>query len=146
MFKLVKLFCIDHGKMSKESWKIMEKSWNLIPGNRWEPWFYNQDILSPSSLVIDWNNRLAFPLHGHPAPSCKALNKKLITFRWWKIEHNDEITDIIDKCNKYNSYHMSWTSNCSRLGWLWRQGIETFPKKSAFDTHHMLLMWGHITD
>ena len=31
------LFCIDHGKMAKESWRIMEKSWNLIPENRWEP-------------------------------------------------------------------------------------------------------------
>ncbi len=31
--------CADHGKMAKESWKIMEKSWNLIMGNRWEPCF-----------------------------------------------------------------------------------------------------------
>ncbi len=28
---------MDHGKMMLESWKIMEKSWNLIPGKRWEP-------------------------------------------------------------------------------------------------------------
>ncbi len=27
----------DHGKTMKASWKIMEKSWNLILGNRWEP-------------------------------------------------------------------------------------------------------------
>ncbi len=37
MLTLVKLFSVDHGKMSKGSWKIMEKSWNLIPENRWEP-------------------------------------------------------------------------------------------------------------
>ena len=34
---LVTLFCIDHGKTAKESWKIMEKTWSLVPGNRWEP-------------------------------------------------------------------------------------------------------------
>ncbi len=39
MLKSVKLFCVDHGKMANESWKIIEKSWNLIPGNRWEPCF-----------------------------------------------------------------------------------------------------------
>ncbi len=37
MLRLVTLFCLDHGKMSKETWIIMEKSWNLIAGNRWEP-------------------------------------------------------------------------------------------------------------
>ena len=31
------LFCITHGKMMQESWEIMEKSWNLIPGKCWEP-------------------------------------------------------------------------------------------------------------
>ncbi len=30
---------VDHGKMMRESWKIMEKSWNLTPGKRWEPCF-----------------------------------------------------------------------------------------------------------
>ncbi len=28
---------VDHGKTMKGSWKIMEKSWNLILGNCWEP-------------------------------------------------------------------------------------------------------------
>ncbi len=27
-------------KTWKGSWKIMEKSWNLILGNRWEPWYH----------------------------------------------------------------------------------------------------------
>ncbi len=47
MVKLVTLFCVDHGKMTKESWKIMEKSWNLIPGNRWEP-FMNKSQIPPT--------------------------------------------------------------------------------------------------
>ncbi len=34
---VLKLVIVDHGKMMRESWKIMEKSWNLIPGKRWEP-------------------------------------------------------------------------------------------------------------
>ncbi len=34
---VLKLVIVDHGKMMHESWKIMEKSWNLILGKRWEP-------------------------------------------------------------------------------------------------------------
>ena len=37
LLKVVNVFCVDHGKMIQESWKIMEKSWNLIPEKRWEP-------------------------------------------------------------------------------------------------------------
>ncbi len=37
VLKSVIFLDIDHGKMMRESWKIMEKSWNLILGKRWEP-------------------------------------------------------------------------------------------------------------
>ncbi len=37
MLKLVTLFCVDHGKTANKSWKIMEKSWNLILEIGWEP-------------------------------------------------------------------------------------------------------------
>ena len=45
------LFCSYHGNMVKESWEIMEKSWNLIPQNCWEPWTnYHLERLSLSRL------------------------------------------------------------------------------------------------
>ncbi len=37
VLKVVNFLRVDHGKMMQESWKIMEKSWNLIPEKRWEP-------------------------------------------------------------------------------------------------------------
>ncbi len=36
-FQNIHLLDIDHGKMVRDSWKIMEKSLNLIPGKHWEP-------------------------------------------------------------------------------------------------------------
>ncbi len=56
---------LNHGKMMQESWKIMEKSWNLIPEKRWEPWGVS---------MLQWENHIE--MYNTCTPNCHILSSK----------------------------------------------------------------------
>ncbi len=88
---------VDHGKNMKGSWKIMEKSWNLNLGNRWEPcyiWSLWKNFGQVASLLC-WMFIILFYLFFLGSSLCLLFSTnsdvKLSTSSWSEVRTRADI-------------------------------------------------------